>query len=498
MQYFNRRFGVINLGPHTLVVGSGGQYSPTFAGLQGALSAASSGDTVLITAGTAVPGSLDTTLTVPIGVNLIGLGPLTSTIAMPAGTPTVSTVTLRGSNWVEGIGIYSRTSNAGTESGVVFCGNGHTFVNCILDGNQDNIGLGLTGASTDVDKWDGNTVFRDCKITNWNFDCIRSNAAFVTTGSQDISFYNCKFSGTTNVCARWLIGGSAPYRIYCSGCEWDVLDGAGTSFSLICGRGSTGGGAPYKATIAISSGTAGTNDGLSQSLTKTGAYASYTWRKGDLFRADSGDGVSAGTTYPVLSKTSSDAILIAGVFGTDAATNITGLVIPGYVYEFDNCRLRTASKCGATNGGLFHMSGTINAAGAGLELRLNNFIIDGPPNMVVFHGQAHATPSPKPAIKLKNVRFPSAPILKLIGGTNEPTLTSEDSSIYTGTTARSGTGTLTAGALTVTTALAVDGATILVSGTSTAGNTASVSAHVPGTSFDIAGTGTDAVAWWIL
>lgn len=55
----------------------------------------------------------------------------------------------------------------------------------------------------------------------------------------------------------------------------------------------------------------------SKTLTKTGAFANYTWAAGDVIEITDGTGATSGD-YPIASKTSSDAIVLADSIGSGA------------------------------------------------------------------------------------------------------------------------------------------------------------------------------------
>ena len=200
------------LGRGVRTVGTGGMFPPTYNGLQAALTASASGDTVVILGNTAVPASLSATINVPNGVSLIGMGIKSSTIVMPAGTPTLPTITFRGNNYCFGIGVYHQASLLGTEGGLRLCGANHEFVNCLFDANQDCITFGDTvitpvvGLITGAD-WDGSTTLtKTSAFTNYTWtpgDCI----SIYTGGTAGI--YTISSATANTLVLASSIGGSA-------------------------------------------------------------------------------------------------------------------------------------------------------------------------------------------------------------------------------------------------------------------------------------------------
>lgn len=427
---FGRMSGVPSFGTKTRTVGNnGGQYPATYAGLQAALTASSSGDTVWILANEAVPASLSATITVPDGVKLVGAGPSTSSIVMPAGTPSVATVTFMGNNYCEGLYISSQQGSDATTGGVQLQASNHEFFNCWFDGNQD------CWAFT---SWGGGTTFRNCRLTGWNFDACRFNS-LVSTGQQDLRFFDSKFVGGT-AARRFIIGGgNCPMRILIQGCEFDGRAGADANgFSIIGGGSTTDGYCAYKTIISSTGVSASVTLGLS-TLTKASEWSSYTWRPGDFFRVSAGGTVG---DYPIYQKTD-DGTLVA--YGDVGAASVDGAVYPGYVYEVRDCTIRASSNCSGS--GLFRHSGTSNPSApttAGVKILVDNCRIDLPTGASIIKAGtlAHAGVTNQPYLELNNCVLPSGYTL----ATTTFNVTNRSKVALRGSTLRDAVNTVTDGA----------------------------------------------------
>lgn len=90
--------------------------------------------------------------------------------------------------------------------------------------------------------------------------------------------------------------------------------------------------------VALSGFTGGTFTTSSGTITKTGAFASYTYRPGDMIQISAGTGFTASAWYLITGKTSNDAITIAGGPGADNADTASNFTSATYG-ETNICRI---------------------------------------------------------------------------------------------------------------------------------------------------------------
>lgn len=409
-------------------------YVSTTAELLAALAAASAGDGVYLTH-SLYAGDLSAAIEVPSGVALIGRGHAATRIIMPNGTPTVPTVRFRGSNFTYGIGFVHQVSQDGSEGGINLCGDGHVFQNCRFDGNQDTFALGITGASTDADRWSGGTEFQDCLLPDWNFDFIRPNT-LAAGGQGDIYFRNCYVRVSHALAQKFIRGSNFGYRLELTSCEIDALVSTSGGFSMLTGTD----GAGYKTKTAVSGANAAMSGGQS-TITQTGAFTAYVLRQGDVFRVASGGTVG---TYAIAQRVSNDAIIVTGeVNESDIGDNsLVGNIEPGYQCIIRDSVINTNSICDTANSALFRLHATFNGAGVGVQVELDNVTITAPSGLrlATGPGTAHTSPSPQPQITLRDCALPAGWTFLNCNATNKPKL------ILRGTTLTTATWTLTDGA----------------------------------------------------
>lgn len=153
------------LGSVVRTVGSTGLYST----IASALAAASSGDVVYLQPGT----YSENNLSVPSGVDLVGLSPRLCKISVTSGTNPLAT--FAGSNYVSGIDFYSDSS---TRGGIVVSGSGVEIERCQFEGSSDQISISATAAGR---VYIHDNVFSDCR-----YDIMRSNGASTSTLTIDV------------------------------------------------------------------------------------------------------------------------------------------------------------------------------------------------------------------------------------------------------------------------------------------------------------------------
>lgn len=289
--------------------------------------------------------------------------------------------------------------------------------------------------------WYGGLKLIGCRSDDWNFDFTKRASVCSSIGGEDIECENCTFVGTSS--AQAFIRDS--YNSFIArNC---LFDGAlcGTGFNIYSRNGiiykTAQAGSSTHLALSAASWTASTF-----TVTKTGAFALYTFRRGDTLSIASGTGLTPGT-YTIASRVSDDAITLTGSpspGGSDAA-DLEGTVLPVYRVFMDGCTIRCYSTAVAQ--GLFRMGGAVSAARKGVEIALNNCWIDGIATTLLAKGAAHATVTPKSTITLTNCRLPE--------GWTASSSTMSNINVSNGMTAALRGGTQTAVSVTLT-----DGATI--------------------------------------
>jgi hypothetical protein len=266
-------------------------------------------------------------------------------------------------------------------------------------------------------------VFTNCTFTNWNFDFIRHNGySYLTTGR--FRMLGCQIYGTNN--ARSLCLEHFHDAIF-QNCHVDARTAYTTGVSMI-GNTAQNSALTYRPTIAI---TSGTYTSSTTTVTKTGAFATYCWRQGDVLRVTGGTGVTTGD-YPIISRTNNDSIVLAAApVGSDisdlAATEIpySKTIFKGGTYLLGKVsaslglfRLAPVASVSNTRG--------VEVLVDGVELEVTN------PAPLLVKAAAHAGPVPKPSVVWRNTPVPAGYTLSNVNATNCATLAMRGSSLIEG------------------------------------------------------------------